>query len=123
MLTEHEEQVNVFRWAGDCASYGIYPELALMFAIPNVSYGGTRRDLFRGMKLKAEGRKAGVPDIFLPVPRGDYCGLFVEMKKIGGAVNAIQKDWIKELNEQGYLAIVCYGCQEAIAEIEKYLNT
>ena len=70
--TEHAHQKAIFCWAAN--NFNKWPELQLMFAIPN---GGTRGDdkksrTIRGGKLKAEGVKAGVPDIFLPVPRHKY---------------------------------------------------
>ena len=69
-MSEHDEQVALFQWAG--YQLGACPELALMFAIPN---GGDRHPAVAG-KLRDEGVKAGVPDIFLPVPRGKYHGMF-----------------------------------------------
>jgi len=120
--SEHIEQRNLFLWAKDCVNLNIYPELEMMFAIPNVSYGGGKANLIRGAKLKAEGRKSGVPDIFLPVARRSYNGLFIEMKASDGRVSDNQKDWINKLQGQGYLAEVCIGCQQAEELIEWYLN-
>ena len=61
--SEHEEQVALFEWAE--WNKRQYPELELMFAIPN----GGQRHVVVAKKLKDEGVKAGVPDIFLPVAR------------------------------------------------------
>ena len=61
--TESEEQQTLFRWAA--MQCGKYPELALMFHIPNEG----KRSWMTGGRMKAEGLKSGVPDIFLPVPR------------------------------------------------------
>lgn len=119
---EHNEQVELFEWVDDCINLGIHKELIAMFAIPNESYGGTRRDIIRGRRLKAEGRKRGVPDIFLAVPKGKYHGLFIEMKTTKGVLSRFQKEWIKTLNNNGFLAIVCRSSNEAIEKIEKYLN-
>lgn len=63
--TESVEQISLFRWAN--YSRGRYPELALLHHIPN---GGTRSKSEAG-RFRAEGVKAGVPDICLPVARGD----------------------------------------------------
>lgn len=76
--TESEEQQTLFRWAA--MQCGKYPELALMFHIPNEG----KRSWMTGGRMKAEGLKSGVPDIFLPVPRGEFHGLFVEMKRTKG---------------------------------------
>lgn len=109
---EHNEQVALFQWA----SY--YPEIR-MFAIPN----GGNRNIITATNLKAEGVKAGVPDIFLPLARGEYHGMFIEMKrKKGGRVTPEQKEWIQYLNCEGYFAVVARGCDEAIELIQDYLK-
>lgn len=115
--TESAEQQTLFRWAA--IQSGKYPELALMFHIPNEG----KRSRATGGKMKAEGLKSGVPDIFLPVPRGEFHGLFVEMKRIrGGTVTDCQKIWLHDLTQQGYRAVVCKGWQNAADEILKYLE-
>ena len=102
--TESEEQQTLFRWAE--MQCGRYPELALMFHIPNEG----KRSWMTGGRMKAEGLKSGVPDIFLPVPRGEFHGLFVEMKRTkGGTVSDCQKLWLHDLQKQGYCAAVCRG--------------
>lgn len=115
--TESEEQRTLFRWA--TLQSLKHPELALMFHVPNEG----KRSKVVGGRMKAEGLKSGVPDIFLPVPRGEYHGLFIEMKRIrGGAVTDCQKLWIHDLAHQGYKAVVCRGWQNAADEILKYLG-
>ena len=73
-MSEHDEQSAIFEWAA--LMQGAYPELGLLFAIPN----GGKRDKATAGKLKAEGVKAGVPDMCLPVSNGKYHGLFIELK-------------------------------------------
>lgn len=90
-----------------------------MFAIPN---GGHRHKAV-ARKMKAEGVKAGVPDIFLPVSRGGYGGLFVEMKYGRNKPSQKQLRWIDALAEQNFLAIVCYGFEDAKEQIIDYLET
>lgn len=114
---EGEEQARLFHWA-QMAS-GKYPELRLMFHIPN---GGSRGKAEAG-RFKAEGVKAGVPDIFLPVARGDFHGLFIELKRReGGRVSKEQRQWLNNLWKQGYMAMVCKGWDEARVVIEEYLR-
>ena len=94
------------------------PELYLMHAIPN----GGKRDIRTAAKLKAEGVKPGVPDIFLPVPRGGKHGLYIELKRRkGGTVSAAQEAWIRALMHQGYVCTVCHGADEAKNEILAYM--
>ena len=115
-MSEHDEQVALFRWAE--MSGAKYPDLAWMFAIPN----GGARHVAVGRKLKAEGVKRGVPDIFLPVARGRFHGLFVEMKTATGVVSKEQDGWIDRLLYQGYAAHVCRGWDDARQMIERYLS-
>lgn len=115
-MTEHEHQAALFRWAR--LASGARPELALMFAVPN----GGARTARTGAMLKAEGVKAGVPDIFLPVPRDNWHGLFIELKTAKGCASAVQREWIARLQEQGYRAEVCRGWNTARELIEEYLQ-
>lgn len=115
---EHQEQVALFRWAE--LNKRKHPALALMFAIPN----GGHRHIAVARKLKAEGVKAGVPDIFLPWPAlqsRNACGLFVEMKAKGGKVSDSQAEW-KDLLSEFYQVVVCWSWTEAAAAICEYLG-
>ena len=112
-LNEAAEQENVFLW-----TYYI-PECQFMYAVPN---GGSRNRL-EAANLKRQGVKAGVPDIVLPVARKGYHGLYIELKvKSGGRTSSDQKDYIEFLTENGYLARVCKGAEEAVALIKEYLS-
>ena len=74
-MTEHEEQVALMRLVE--MHKGRWPELGMLFAVPN----GGDRNMLVAKKLKAEGVKKGVPDLCLPLPRGGYHGLYIEMKR------------------------------------------
>lgn len=114
MLTEHQEQVLLIKWF-DLQ----YRGRIVLFAIPN----GGQRNLLVAKKMKAEGVRAGVPDLFLAVPNKDYAGLFIEMKKEkGGVVSEYQKIMLSRLEQAGYKCSVCKGFEEAKAEIEEYLK-
>lgn len=94
---------------------------ALIYHVPN---GGQRHKLV-AIKLKGQGVKAGVPDLVLPMARGGYFGLYLEFKATApndAAVSASQHAWIRQLNEQGYLAIVCRGHFDAMEQIRAYLK-
>lgn len=115
--TESQEQQALFNWAN--WQRGKYPELALMYHTPN---GGHRSKAEAG-RFKAEGVKAGVPDICLPVARGGYHGLYIELKRQrGGKTSANQKEWVQALSEQDYLVEVCKGWEAASKVIIDYLN-
>lgn len=118
--TEHMEQAALFRWAEEAKA--THPSLGLMFAIPNFAGRIGRLTAIHGAKLKREGRKKGVPDVMLPVPKGGYHGLFVEMKRVrGGSVSAEQRAWLACLTDHGYRAVRCKGWREARVVILDYL--
>lgn len=115
--TESNEQQTLFEWAR--RQQGRWPELALLYHIPNEG----KRSQRTGARLKAEGLKTGVPDICLPVARGGHHGLYIELKRRRNSrVTKEQLDWIAELVAQGYVAAVCRGCDEAISLITGYLS-
>lgn len=122
--TEHAHQVAVFMWAAQEAPKEWRSALQFMFAIPN----GGERNKAVAARLKAEGVKSGVPDIMLPVRKGRYAGLFIELKKPragkvrGGKATLEQNAWITVLNGLGYSAHVCEGCLAAIAVITVYMG-
>lgn len=109
------EQEMLFRWRDYVAKQ--YPGIELMFHIPN---GGSRNKI-EAARLKAQGVKAGVSDIFLPVPRNGFHGLWIEMKREkGGRLNEAQEEWIIEVRARGYCAVVAHGFEEARETIERY---
>lgn len=115
--TEGEEQAMLFSWCE--MRMRQYPELELLFHIPN----GGRRSKSEAARFKSEGVKAGVPDMFLPVARGKYHGLFIEMKRLkGGRVQEVQRKWMEKLRGQGYYTTVCHGWQEASDALQRYLE-
>lgn len=114
--TEEEEQTVVMHWAAMAA--GRWPELRLLFHIPN----GGKRSKSEAVRFRAAGVRSGVPDLFLSCSRGGYHGLWIEMKAVGGRVSQEQERWRKDLMEQGYMCVVCYGADAAIATIEKYMQ-
>lgn len=110
-MSEHDEQVTVVQW---CDLHCIP-----VFAIPN----GGMRHKHTAQELKAEGVRAGVPDLFLPVARGGYHGLFIEMKDVNGRPpRKSQMQWLGDLNAQGYAAYCARGADAAIRLIDRYMS-
>ena len=117
VISEHAEQAALINWSEIMSNK--VPELDLLFAIPN---GGQRHPAV-AVKLKAEGVKPGIPDLFLPVARYGFHGLFIEMKREkGGTVSKIQKQKIMELQAQGYMVAVCKGFEHAKSVLEDYFK-
>lgn len=95
-----------------------YPDV-VVFAIPN----GGGRSVMEATKLKEEGVLAGVPDLFVAEPRGEFHGLFIEMKRLkGGSVSDKQKKIHAELSALGYMVAVCEGARVAWEVFETYMS-
>ena len=91
--TEHEEQAALMDWI--YLTSWKYPELNLFYHVPNEG----KRSPAAAMKLLAEGLKKGVPDNFLPVARGGYHGLYIELKRTkGGKLSPEQRQWLDGRN-------------------------
>lgn len=117
-MTENQAQAMLFDWAAYNAWK--YPELKLLHSIPN---GGYRPPKTAAI-LKATGVKAGVPDICLPVARGGYNGLYIELKRpSGGYLSSAQEIWLNNLSKQGYRAVCCKGFEAARDELLAYLKS
>ena len=95
-LTESQLQIQVFEWAQ--LMTGKYPELSLLYHIPNEG----KRSIYYGAKLKREGLKSGVPDICLPIPKGSYCGLYIELKVGKNKPTKNQEYWLFSLSKAGH---------------------
>lgn len=114
---EAEEQRRLFAWAGMMS--GKWPELALMYHIPNEG----RRSVRTGARMRAEGLKKGVPDICLPVARCGCHALYIELKRMrGGKPTNEQLDWVDKLTRQGNMALICQGWEKAAEVLEAYLE-
>lgn len=114
--TEHAHQTALFMWASQVRE--ALPELKWMYAIPN---GGERNVAVAG-RLKAEGVKSGVSDVCLPVARGGYHGLYIEMKKPGGRESSEQKEFAAFLRDQGYYYECCDHWEKARGVIVDYMT-
>ena len=120
-MSEHHHQVALFQWAS--RAEGRYPELAAMYSVPN---GGARSKAAAG-KLKAEGVKAGIPDICLPLRTHKYGALYIELKapaehgSPAGRVSVAQRKMIAHLTDLGNCVRVAYGWQDAMSMIEDHL--
>lgn len=121
--TESGHQRAVFCWCN--LNRQEWPLLQLLFHIPN---GGSRGDTAKsraiaGGAMKAEGVKAGVADLFLPVARGGFYGFWLEMKKPGKIkdVSKAQREFGEAMTQQGYLWAVVDNWESAVDYLKKYL--
>ena len=65
---------------------------------------------------------AGVPDLHLPVPKGIYAGLYIELKYNKGRLESSQREFLKLAARYGNYCAVCYGAEEAIRVINEYIG-
>lgn len=96
--------------------------------------GGVRVSIGAAVKLKKQGYCKGICDLLIFAPRTNrvmpsdlfqdhWLGLAIEMKvRKGGVVSLEQEEVMQRLENQGWLAIVCHGADEAIKAIEEYLK-
>jgi hypothetical protein len=86
------------------------------------------KSMFMAKRIKAMGYRAGTPDLMIFEQRGDYHGLFIEMKTPEtyfckkGKVSTEQVAIQGILLTKGYQCVVCYGSEEAIKVIDDYMN-
>lgn len=113
---EAVQQQTLFEWAALMEAK--VPELRLMYHVPN---GGSRNSI-EAANLKRQGVKAGVPDVCLPVARGNSHGLYIEMKAGDNKPTEKQKEWLTALEKQGYATAVCYSWEDAVNIITNYLK-
>lgn len=116
-MSEHAIQCAFFDWLKwQC---GQHPELATAYAVPN----GGLRSINTAKKLKAEGVKAGVPDVCLPFPRGGFAALYLEFKNgTKGSVTDAQRAMIELLRDNGNRVEVVRSVDQAIAVVREYLG-
>lgn len=120
--TEHAHQRAFFCW---CNQQQYDSRIRRAFAIPN----GGERNVAVAARLKAEGVKPGVPDVFLPIPVFTSNGLWIEFKKPGddsgkgkGVLSQDQKEWQSYLISQNYSHFVAYTHLQAQQAVLQYLG-
>lgn len=127
VLDEHQQQAALVKWFA-----GHFPQY-LFFAIPNGGKLPYKKAISKKTgksisispertKLLAEGMVPGIPDLFLPVARGGYHGLFIEMKTEKGTLSPEQKAIHPRLTNEDYMVVVAYGLEAAKTFIIDYLS-
>lgn len=120
---EKHDQANLFAWAE--AQMFNYPELDLMYAIPNAGgyTGGFRKNKGRVLQMRKQGVKKGVPDIHLPVARRGWHSLYIEMKREDDdKLRPDQEKWAKKLREAGNAVVLASGFVDACDALVCYLR-
>lgn len=110
--SEHQIQKAVFQWLR-----AAHPKV-IAYAIPNAA----RRSAAQAAYLKAEGLRAGMPDIVIAMPRGGFHGMYLELKTQTGRVSDSQRDTLEALAEMQYACAIARSVDEAIEFISTYLE-
>lgn len=109
--TEEQEQIRVA---------ALLNRLGVIWChVPNGGYRGK----IAGSRLKSQGVKPGVPDILIfdsPPSKPRAHGVAIELKRAkGGRVSKEQSQWLKDLQERGWVSLVCHGYERTVEAIEK----
>ena len=115
---ESAHQAQVVEWSKWAYKTGKYPMLNMLHCSLNgVKLSGTQAKIAKG-----QGMLSGIPDLFLPVPKNGYHGLFIEMKSEKGRLTDNQHWFLTNADSLGYKTAVCYSAKEAISAIEAYYS-
>lgn len=109
-MAEIDEQINVVTW---CRMQGIR-----IIHIPNEG----KRSQYVGRQLVAAGLAKGFPDLFIPIPKGGFHGMAIEMKFGKNTLTEEQRDWLRFLKDQGYAVHVSYSFEDARHKITQYMQ-
>lgn len=126
--TEHSHQAAIFQFVATVGAKAV-PDMKRLFAIPNgADYGGdANRKGVTGARMKAEGLKKGIPDMFWPWAPDIHSitddtlppGLWIELKKPNmqnrkdGDRSPEQVDYHLWLRAQGWPVVTAYGWKDA----------
>lgn len=110
--SEHQIQKAVFQWLRT-----VHPKV-VAYAIPNAA----RRSAAQAAYLKAEGLRAGMPDIVIAKACGGFHGLYIELKTKTGRLSDVQKETLFDLAREKYACAVSRSVDETIELITTYLE-
>lgn len=118
---EDQHQKMLFDWASHARLPTGQRIRDLMFAVPN----GGKRNAKEAARLKSQGVKAGVSDVFLAYPADGKHGLFIELKKPKATKSDItenQAKWLNTTEQAGYSSVAAFGFDAARSAVTHYLS-
>lgn len=113
---EFDMQCALFNWASLLSN--LYPALRLLRG----SLNGVHLSKAQAGKAKAAGMLPGEHDVTLPVPRGGYTGLSIELKFGKNKPTKEQYEYGERLREEGWYVAYCWDWTEAAELIRDYLD-
>lgn len=123
---------NACNWTNGCdlsapPDNPVIPGLLWAHHIPN----GGLRNMQVAVKLKRDGVKKGVWDVFIPIPKSPYHGLYIEFKdpkrkpKTNRGKGGLSKEQTKfgdYVSGVGFCCCVAYSWKEAVQFVIDYLS-
>lgn len=86
------------------------------------SFSGIKASYGQRRFMKAQGMRAGHPDLTIEHKNNKHEVLFLELKTVKGKLSNEQSRWIKKKIEDGFAVSVGWGYYDCIYKIFKYLN-
>lgn len=114
---EFQNQSALFSWARNPLVLHAYPELKLL----SCSLNGVKLSKAQAGKAKASGMLKGEWDIKLPVARGCYHGLIIEMKAGKNKLTDEQIEYGDLMGREGWAREACWSWDAARTTITSYL--
>lgn len=99
----------------------------IQFKYPQLRYcaslGGIRTSMKQAVLAKKTGYVKGFPDMQICKVNSKYAGLFLEIKADKTCYpSKEQKQWVADLNEEGYYAKVVKGLEECMDVLDWYMK-
>lgn len=119
---ESDIQKEYFSWINQ--NIQDFPILGCIFHIPN---GLHTKNFGMIIQMKKMGMLSGVWDVFIPISKNNYCGLWIEFKRegINKRLSEEQKKFrslIEDNSSRPYKFLVCDSSENAISETKDYLG-
>lgn len=128
-ISESAEQQKVVQWWGMyCGTVGLDERLLMASQSGAVLAGDAKHRAIQVARLKREGWRPGVPDLFLALPMATdqhgrvtlFNGCWIELKALDGCASVVQIEYVTLLRKVGYNAVISHGADEAIRAIKAY---
>lgn len=121
--TESQIQCAIMEWANNTfVDHPLSGKTCIgsyLIKIPNEG----KRSFHQGKKMKKEGLKKGVSDLFLSFPsKQGFNGFWIELKRKGKQPTQDQLDFLVRMIKVGYRADCLYSVEEGIHAIKDYLG-
>lgn len=115
---EFDHQCALFEWARNPAVQAQFPGIDLM----SCSLNGVHMSVAQRSKAKASGMLVGEWDVRLPVARGGFVGLAIEMKAGKNRLTEEQIKYGARMQQERWQCAVCYRWDDARLIITNYLR-